>query len=172
MQLVSTTLHTPVGDMRAIASEQGICMFDFPWRRMSEKVTTRITGGTIPAEGRNKHIEQLEAELADWFGGKIQNFTVPLHPIGSPFQLRVWDALRQIPFGETRTYMQQALVLGDALAIRAVATANGANGIAILIPCHRVIGADGSLTGYAGGLRVKEWLLKHEGMGKTQGMLF
>ena len=172
MQLVSAILNTPIGDMHAIASDKGIRMFDFPNRHMADKITARVTQGIIPQEGSNNHIDQLEEEFQEWLSGKRQNFSVPLDPVGSPFQLRVWNALMQIPFGETRTYMQQALLLGDALAIRAVASANGANGIAILIPCHRVIGADGSLTGYAGGLQRKQWLLKHEGMGKAQATLF
>lgn len=102
-------------------------------------------------------------ELAAYFAGRRTSFTVPLAPAGTPFQQQAWQALLSIPFGETRSYAQQARLLGDPSATRAVGAANGRNPIAILIPCHRVIGSNGTLTGYAGGLARKEFLLRHEG---------
>ncbi|MFY9153023.1 MAG: methylated-DNA--[protein]-cysteine S-methyltransferase [Prolixibacteraceae bacterium] len=101
-------------------------------------------------------------QLEDYFAGKLLNFNLPLHPEGTEFQIRVWAELMKIPYGETITYLELAERLGDPKAVRAVGTANGRNPIAIVIPCHRVIGAANKLTGYAGGLWRKQWLLAHE----------
>ena len=103
-------------------------------------------------------------ELDAYFAGTLRTFTVPLAPKGTDFQKRVWTALTKIPFGETRTYGQQAAMIGQPAAVRAVGAANGKNPIGIIVPCHRVIGANGTLTGYAGGLHNKELLLKLEGI--------
>ena len=113
-------------------------------------------------EGTHAHFDLLKEQVEEYFSGKRQQFDLPLVFSGTAFQQSVWNALKDIPYGSTRTYMQQAKVLGDEKAIRAVARANGENCLAIIIPCHRVVGADGSLTGYAGGLRAKKWLLEHE----------
>lgn len=102
------------------------------------------------------------AQLASYFGGKLTSFDLDLAPNGTAFQRRVWSALREIPFGATTTYGQLALDLGEPRAVRAVGSANGRNPIAIIIPCHRVVGSNGSLTGYGGGLDRKKWLLEHE----------
>lgn len=107
--------------------------------------------------------EMAALQLHEYIAGQRRNFDLPLAPHGTEFQRRVWDALLQIPFGETRSYSQQAQQLGQPRAIRAVARANGANPVAVMIPCHRVIGANGSLTGYAGGLPLKARLLTLEG---------
>lgn len=107
---------------------------------------------------------QVKAELAAYFAGDSQVFTVPVSPYGTAFQQRVWERLRTIPFGVTTTYGALAKALGDANAMRAVGLANGRNPISIIIPCHRVIGVDGTLTGYGGGLHRKRWLLAHEGL--------
>lgn len=106
---------------------------------------------------------QVTSELAAYFAGELQVFTVPVAPHGTPFQQRVWERLQTIPFGVTTTYGALATTLGDHNAMRAVGLANGRNPISIIIPCHRVIGADGTLTGYGGGLHRKRWLLAHEG---------
>ncbi|MBL8309373.1 MAG: methylated-DNA--[protein]-cysteine S-methyltransferase [Burkholderiales bacterium] len=103
-------------------------------------------------------------ELDAYFAGKLRAFSVPLAPKGTDFQKRVWTALTKVPFGETRTYGQQAAMIGQPAAVRAVGAANGKNPIAIIVPCHRVIGANGTLTGYAGGLHNKALLLKLEGI--------
>ena len=105
---------------------------------------------------------QVLRELAEYFAGERQEFTVELAPQGTPFQQRVWAALREIPYGETTSYGEIARRLGDANAMRAVGTANGRNPISVIVPCHRVIGADGSMTGYGGGIDRKRWLLGHE----------
>ena len=107
---------------------------------------------------------QTKRELDAYFLGKLRAFTVPLTPQGTEFQKRAWIALTKIPYGETRSYGQQAHLIGQPSAVRAIGAANGKNPIGIIVPCHRVIGANGSLTGYAGGLHNKEFLLKLEGI--------
>jgi AraC family transcriptional regulator of adaptative response/methylated-DNA-[protein]-cysteine methyltransferase len=164
-QLVTIThITTPLGPMIAGATDEGICLFDFSERRMMESIMKRIENGVrsplVP--GNHAHFEMLNKQIAEYFAGTRQKFDLPLHLIGTPFQQRVWKGLMQIPYGETRSYKQQAMFLGDEKAVRAVAGANGQNGIAIIIPCHRVIGDNGSLVGYGGGLPKKKWLLAHE----------
>ncbi len=107
---------------------------------------------------------QTKRELDAYFLGKLRTFTMPLAPLGTDFQKRAWIALTKIPYGETRSYGQQAQIVGQPSAVRAIGAANGKNPIGIIVPCHRVIGANGSLTGYAGGLHNKEFLLKLEGI--------
>ena len=107
-------------------------------------------------------------KLNEYFEGKRQNFSLKLNPQGTDFQQKVWNALQTIPYGTTTTYLKLSQQLGDVKAIRAVANANGKNPLWIVIPCHRVIGSDGSLTGYAGGLHRKQWLLEHESPYKQQ----
>ena len=107
---------------------------------------------------------QTKRELDAYFQGKLRAFTIPLAPHGTDFQKRAWIALSQIPYGQTRTYGQQAQSIGSPAAVRAIGAANGKNPIGIIVPCHRVIGANGALTGYAGGLHNKEYLLKLEGI--------
>lgn len=162
--LVTRNIDTPLGVMRAAATGQGICLFDFEYRRMIDSIVKRIETGLQEKlqPGNNEFIDQVEEEINEYLQGSRITFDVPLHMVGSNFQKSVWNGLLAIPYGETRSYKQQSIFLGDEKAIRAVAGANGENGIAIIIPCHRVIGADGSLTGYGGGLPRKKWLLEHE----------
>lgn len=108
-------------------------------------------------------LQQARRELEAYFAGKLRTFSVPLAPRGTDFQMHAWAALSRIPYGETRSYGQQAQAIGRPKAVRAVGAANGKNPIGIIVPCHRVIGADGRMTGYAGGLENKEFLLKLEG---------
>ena len=155
---------TPLGPMYVCATEKGICLLEFVDRRMLEtefEDLQRLLKARIIA-GENEHIQQAKVELMEYFDGKRRKFTVHLHTPATSFQKKVWDALIQIPFGKTASYQEQALKIGNLKAIRAVATANGCNRVAIIVPCHRVIGKDGSLTGYAGGLERKRWLLNHE----------
>jgi O-6-methylguanine DNA methyltransferase len=112
--------------------------------------------------GEHRYLSEARQQLADYFSGKNLEFNVPLAPVGSPFQLRAWKILQSIPVGETRSYSWMAKRLGDENARRAVGRANGTNMICIIIPCHRVIRADGTLCGYGGGLWRKKWLLDHE----------
>lgn len=124
-----------------------------------------LRGPTAASLGQRSRagFAQVRAELSEYFDRQRTQFTVPLAPVGTPFQQSVWALLRDIPYGETRTYAQLADALGQRAAIRAVGLANGRNPISIVIPCHRVIGSDGSLTGYAGGLERKRKLLELEG---------
>ncbi|MCD6011523.1 MAG: cysteine methyltransferase [Flavipsychrobacter sp.] len=162
-------IDTPVGKMRIGATDEGICLFDFLYRKSIDSIMSRIEqlSGDRFEEGEHPHFVLLEQQMAEYFAGTRKVFDLSLHFVGTPFQKSVWEALLQIPYGETRSYKQQSIFLGDEKAIRAVAGANGQNGIAIIVPCHRVIGEDGSLTGYGGGLQRKKWLLalerKHSG---------
>lgn len=115
-------------------------------------------------------LEDAVYQLHEYFQGKRQQFDLTLNPEGTDFQQRVWEALQEIPFGKTVSYLQLSKNLGDPKAIRAVAAANGKNPLWIVVPCHRVIGSDGSLTGYAGGLHRKKWLLAHESPAKQQSL--
>lgn len=164
-QLINITrLETPLGTMYACAVEQGICLLEFTDRKMLETefktLAKRMNANII--QGANVHFEVLKQQLEEYFEGQRKEFTVPLYSPGTDFQLKVWNALQTIPYGATASYKQQAAAINMPEAIRAVANANGMNKIAILIPCHRVIGEDGSLTGYGGGLWRKQWLLDLE----------
>jgi len=156
-----TRLATPLGPMLAGATDKGICLLEFVDRRMLPAQLDRVRKlhGTAPVPGTSPFFARLEEELARYFRGELADFTTPLDVAGTPFQNQVWDMLRTIPYGQTRSYGEQARLIGRPAAVRAVARANGDNRIAIVIPCHRVVGSDGSLTGYGGGLWRKEWLL-------------
>jgi AraC family transcriptional regulator of adaptative response/methylated-DNA-[protein]-cysteine methyltransferase len=112
--------------------------------------------------GSSRHLDRLSEELGRYLAGELARFEVPLDLRGTEFQRKAWKALQSIPYGETRSYAEQARIVGRPSAVRAVARANGENRIAVLVPCHRVVGADGSLTGYGGGLWRKRWLLDLE----------
>ncbi len=162
--LVYQRFDSPLGPMVAVASEKGLNLLEFGDRRMLESefadLQKRLDAVLLP--GKNAFTEAAVQQILEYFAGTRQTFSVPLHAPGTEFQQRVWEALRQIPFGEIRSYGELAQDIGEPKAVRAVGTANGMNRIAILIPCHRVIGANGALTGYGGGLWRKDWLLKHE----------
>ena len=117
-----------------------------------------------------KNLEAAVSQLQEYFAGERNNFDLALNPTGTDFQKRVWKALSKIPYGKTVSYLELSKTLGDVKAIRAVASANGKNPLWIIVPCHRVIGTDGSLTGYAGGLHRKKWLLDHENPVKQQSL--
>ena len=162
--LFAERIETPLGAMLAIADDEGLRLLEFVDRRAMERemsiLRTRLQTNIVP--GEHPHLAAARAQLADYFSGKNLEFSVPLAPVGSPFQMRTWDLLRTIPIGETRSYSWMAAKLGDAEMRRAVGRANGDNMMCIIIPCHRVIRADGSLCGYGGGLWRKKWLLDHE----------
>jgi AraC family transcriptional regulator of adaptative response/methylated-DNA-[protein]-cysteine methyltransferase len=159
-----TRILTPLGPMLAGAVDEGICLLEFVDRRMIETQIKRLkkylNAEFVP--GRNKHFDKLDKQLKEYFEGKRKEFDVPLSIPGSEFQLKVWKELQKIPYGKTRSYQEQAIELGNPKAIRAVAKANGDNRIAIIIPCHRVIGKDGQLVGYGGGMWRKQYLLNLE----------
>lgn len=156
--------ETPIGTMLCCAVDQGICLLDFTDIKTVEtemKSLAKQLNANIQ-QGKSRYFDLLKQQLAEYFEGKRKDFTVPLYTVGTEFQLSVWKVLQTIPYGTTRSYKQQALALGKPKAVRAVANANGQNKISIIIPCHRVIGHDGSLTGYGGGLWRKKWLLDIE----------
>ena len=166
-QAISISLSritTPLGPMFACATKEGICLLEFSDQpQMSLKLRQlQVKWNAVILPGSNQHLETLEQELSDYFKGTLQEFSVPVCPAGTAFQKQVWRQLQTIPYAQTRSYGKQDAAIQNPKAVRAVAAANGQNPIAIVIPCHRVIGADGSLTGYAGGLHRKKWLLDHE----------
>ncbi|RDI08474.1 methylated-DNA--[protein]-cysteine S-methyltransferase [Flavobacterium sp. AG291] len=145
-----THIKTPLGITLIEGDENGICKI---WVLDEELPVTK----KIPATLKNAALQ-----LTEYFDGKRNTFDFPLNPQGTDFQKKVWKALLEIPFGKTTSYQELSIKLGDVKAIRAVASANGKNPLWVVVPCHRVIGSDGSLTGYAGGLWRKKWLLEHE----------
>ena len=158
-------IDTPLGTMYAAATDEGICMLEFTDRKMLEtelKQLSKSLNANI-IQGENSHFKILEEQLIEYFEGKRKEFSVPLHFVGSDFQKSVWEILMKIPYGETWSYAKQSEILGDSKKVRAVANANGMNKISILVPCHRVIGSDGNLTGYGGGIWRKQKLLELEG---------
>lgn len=163
---VVATLSTALGPMVAAATDDGICLLEFTERRMlpTQLVIVQRRFGRLVG-GRHAYLDRLVDELDAYFAGVLDTFSVPVIAPGSPFEERVWSALREIPPGETRSYDEIAAALGRPGAARAVGRANGRNRVAILIPCHRVIGADGNLTGYGGGLWRKARLLELEAGG-------
>jgi AraC family transcriptional regulator, regulatory protein of adaptative response / methylated-DNA-[protein]-cysteine methyltransferase len=162
--ITTTRIETELGIMIAGATEEGICLLEYSDRRMlnTEYKDLEKFLKTPIAEGENIHFVPLRQQLSEYFEGKRKEFTLQLLTPGTPFQQLVWKELTRIPFGTTRSYYEQSVALGKPESIRAVANANGMNRISIIIPCHRVIGSDGNLTGYGGGLRRKKWLLDHE----------
>lgn len=157
-------LPTPLGPMLAMAERRGLVMLEFLDRPilMREVEELRSRYGYLIGAGEHVHLLQISNELSRYFAGSLTRFEVPLHTPGSIFQNQVWEALRQVPYGTTCTYGEIALLLGKPGASRAVGLANGSNRMSIVLPCHRVIGADGSLTGYGGGKARKEFLLRLE----------
>lgn len=160
-------LLTPLGPMIAGATDDGICLLEFADRRMLETQLERIVKrlGCVITPGDHDHLDRLSVELEAYFGRELESFSLPLVIAGTEFQASVWERLRAIPYGETRSYKQIATEIGRPTATRAVARANGDNRLAILIPCHRVIAADGRLSGYGGGVWRKRFLLGLEGGG-------
>ncbi len=153
-----TQLPGPVGILHAIASDRGLCAL--LWADSDGPENCRDARPTSP--DAHPVLGSLAKQLEEYFAGTRQVFDLPLEPAGTAFQIAVWNALRKIPYGETRSYAEQAQMIGNPAAVRAVGGANGKNPISIIIPCHRVIGKNGSLTGFGGGLPVKKFLLDHE----------
>jgi AraC family transcriptional regulator, regulatory protein of adaptative response / methylated-DNA-[protein]-cysteine methyltransferase len=155
---------TPLGVMIAGATDHALILLTFADRRPIERplasLLQRLRGRYVDAV--NPILDQLTDEMNAYFNHRLTTFATPVSTPGTPFQERVWAALRSVPYGETRTYAEQAARLDSPGAMRAVARANGDNHIGIVIPCHRIVGSDGRLTGYAGGLSRKRWLLAHE----------
>jgi methylated-DNA-[protein]-cysteine S-methyltransferase len=152
--LHATQHQSPIGDLLLLADDDGLRGLYLPDPRYAPPEIGRRADHPVLAAAR----EQLSA----YFAGALERFDLPLAAEGTPFQLHVWEALRAIDYGETISYRELAERIGDPRAVRAVGLANGRNPLAIVVPCHRVIGADGSLVGYGGGLERKRWLLEHE----------
>ncbi len=150
-------IKTPLGTAKIVGDENGIAVISILEEGKFSK--------EIP-----KELEETVRQLQDYFKGKRNDFNIKINPIGTEFQRKVWNELLNIPFGKTMSYLDLSKKLGDVKAIRAVASANGKNPLWIVIPCHRVIGTDGSLTGYAGGLWRKKWLLEHENPSNQQSL--
>ncbi|HZU86958.1 MAG TPA: methylated-DNA--[protein]-cysteine S-methyltransferase [Anaerolineaceae bacterium] len=160
-----TTMNTPLGELLLGATNQGVCLVEFSGQaeRVQLEQVMLEKRDLVLTTGSSQYLEDVQAELKAYFAGKLRGFNVPLDAGGSEFQRRVWAALVHIPYGETRSYNDLALQLGQPGGSRAVGTANGSNPIAIVVPCHRVITTSGKLGGYGGGLWRKEWLLNFEG---------
>lgn len=151
-------IKTPLGIAKVAGDDLGISS-------ISVLNTDEVISEIVP-----EVLEDAVYQLNEYFEGKRTDFDLLLNPIGTDFQQRVWKGLLEIPYGKTVSYLQLSKNLGDVKAIRAVAAANGKNPLWIVVPCHRVIGSDGSLTGYAGGLSRKKWLLEHESPAKQQSL--
>lgn len=166
--MLTREVSTPLGVVIGCASPRGVRLLEFADRRAPRSNPDEPTQRDAAAEGEGEraaaaaHLDELARQLDAYFAGTLREFTVALDAPGSAFERRAWDLLRTIPFGQTRSYGWMAARLGDAGAARAAGRANGRNRVAIVIPCHRVIAADGTLQGYGGGLRRKQWLLDHE----------
>ena len=158
-KLETTYYKSPIGILKIIGNDEGIQVIDYTEENSFEKKA--ITSSVII-----KCILQLD----EYFSGTRKEFSLKLNPQGTNFQVKVWQELLNVPYGKTRSYLQQSKTLGDVKAIRAVGTANGRNPLAIIIPCQRIVGSNGSLTGYAGGIWRKKWLLEHEGGYKQQSL--
>ncbi|REE80865.1 methylated-DNA-[protein]-cysteine S-methyltransferase [Lutibacter oceani] len=158
-QIQITYYKTPIGTAKIVGDENGISSVSV----LDDAIET--------SKNTPKCLQDCVKQLDEYFKGERTLFSLKLNPKGTEFQKKVWNELLQVPYGKTRTYLEQTKKLGDVKAIRAVASANGKNPIWIIIPCHRIIGSDGSLTGYAGGIWRKKWLLEHENP-STQQSLF
>lgn len=162
--ITTVRFESPLGELIAGATDEGVCLLEFNDRKRALTECRDIVKllGQPLQEGEHKHLMDLMYQLNEYFTGTRKEFDLPLVTPGSDFQKAVWKELLNIPFGATRSYQEQANALGMPDAVRAVANANGMNRISIIIPCHRVIGSNGRLTGYGGGLKRKRWLLDHE----------
>jgi methylated-DNA-[protein]-cysteine S-methyltransferase len=154
---VHTTMGSPVGELTIVATDDGIRAILWP-----DDDPTRVRVADSTEDPNHPVLVAAVAQLEEYFAGERREFDLPLDPVGSEFQQRAWRELREIPYGETVSYGEQAERLGDRNKARAVGAANGKNPISIVVPCHRVVGSTGALTGFAGGLDTKTWLLDHE----------
>jgi len=157
MSLYHRHLDSPIGRLTLVASDAGLVAILWP-----EERPDRVRLGVMAEVAAHPHLDHAATELSAYFAGGLQAFTIPLDPRGTDFQRTVWRALATIPYGETRSYAAIAAQIGRPTATRAVGAANGRNPLSIVAPCHRVIGSNGALTGFAGGLSIKTFLLDHE----------
>jgi AraC family transcriptional regulator of adaptative response/methylated-DNA-[protein]-cysteine methyltransferase len=169
--LKASWIDTKLGPMIAISDDHCLHLLEFVDRRglerKIERLKLKMKATIIP--GSTTPIKAITLELEAYFNGTLREFKTPIYLLGSSFQLLVWGELMRIPYGETRSYGMQSIAIGKATAYRAVANANGANQLAIIIPCHRIINSNGELGGYGGGVIRKQWLIEHEKRGLTRG---
>ena len=156
-------MPSPVGELLLVASDGGLLAIRFERNRHESAVSTSSVPLADASSAEARILADARGQLDDWVRGVRTSFDLPLDLRGTPFQQRVWAELRAIPFGQTISYVELARRVGDAKAVRAVGAANGRNPIPLVVPCHRVIGANGALVGFGGGLDRKRWLLRHEG---------
>ena len=174
MNKISTQyFKTPFGDLIIGSFNDQLCLCDWRYRKMRSAIDDRIRDGleSVYEEKETSVIADVKNQLGEYFNGDRESFDIPLKIVGTTFQESVWNELVKIPYGKTVTYLELSRRLGDEKAIRAVASANGANAISILVPCHRVIGSKGELTGYAGGLNTKRKLLQLESKNQNSEQL-
>jgi methylated-DNA-[protein]-cysteine S-methyltransferase len=162
LTLETTYLKTPIGIAKISGNKNGIQSISV---LDEDSVSNNILSISTPL-----CLQECVVQLEEYFKGNRDHFNLTVNPKGTAFQIKVWKELLKIKYGKTKSYLEQSIALGDVKAIRAVATANGKNPLWIVIPCHRVIGTDGSLTGYAGGIWRKKWLLAHENPVKQQSL--
>lgn len=164
MNLYITSIKTPIGNAIVVATDLGICLLEFDDQKSLEKDILMLKSkfDSVALLKANIHIENLKNELEAYFDQGLKKFSIPIDMVGTDFQKQVWNELLNIPYGKTISYQQQATNINRHTAVRAVANANGKNKISIIIPCHRVIGNNGKLTGYAGGIDRKMFLLNLE----------
>ncbi len=161
--LVAQWIDTPIGAMLGVTDDEGVHLLEFAERKALPTEIARLRQRVGPiCFGQSRMLEMLAHQVEQYFSGRTMSFSIPVVQRGTPFEARVWSALQKLPPGETRSYGELACSIERPEAARAVARANGANQVAVIIPCHRIIGADGSLTGYGGKLWRKQWLLEHE----------
>lgn len=162
--LKSSWIDSLLGPILAISDEEGLFLLEFIGRRGLGKEIERLKIKTksVIIPGRSAAIGLVEEELEKYFAGNLKEFKTPIHLLGSDFQQAVWKELMRIPYGDFRSYMAQAIAIGKPTGYRAVANANGANQLAIIVPCHRIINSNGNLGGYGGGIEKKKWLIEHE----------
>ena len=162
--IVLTRIETSFGILLAGATEKGICLLEFTDTNRIGMQIARLEKAYSASvvRGRSDFFDALNTQLKGYFSGDLKYFDIPLDTTGTAFQMEVWEALRAIPYGQTRSYQEQAIAINKPKAVRAVANANRNNKISILIPCHRVIGKNGTMTGYGGGIWRKEYLLSLE----------
>lgn len=165
-------LNTPAGELLSGVYNGKLCILDWRYRKQRDAIDKRIQKGCKAAyvEQKVELHKEVETQLQQYFTAERRVFDLPLEFVGTDFQKCVWFALQQIPYGETKSYLELSQALGDPKAIRAVATANGANALSIVVPCHRIIGSKGELVGYAGGLAAKQKLLQLESPDLLSGL--
>jgi len=164
LSIIVKYYETPVGELIIGSYHEQLCLCDWRYRKMRDQIDQRIQAGLASdyQPGDSEVIQNTVRQLQQYFAKQRTAFDIPLNLVGTPFQQKVWQQLMEIPYGKTCSYLNLSMDLGNEKAIRAVAAANGANAISIIVPCHRVIGANGKLVGYAGGLAAKSKLLSLE----------